>query len=183
LILANRQDQEVTRYRTIDELFAYCELSANPVGELVLHVFGAATPQRIRLSNAVCTALQLVEHCQDVSEDAARGRIYMPEADMERFGCTAADLATRPATCGVRRLLAFELERASELLERGAPLIATLRGRPKLAVAAFVAGGQAAIDAIRKAGYDVIGGAPRPTRRDLASRLIGTLSRSRGALA
>jgi squalene synthase HpnC len=179
LILANRQDQEVTRYRTIDELLAYCELSANPVGELVLHVFDAATPERIRLSDAVCTALQLVEHCQDASEDAARGRVYMPQADMERFGCAAAELATPPASPAVRRLVAFELERAGELLERGTPLISTLRGRPKLAVAAFVAGGQAAIDAIRKAGYDVIGGAPRPTRRGFVSRLIGALARSR----
>ena len=93
LIAANRQDQLVTRYETYDDLLAYCELSANPVGRLVLAVTGTATPERIRRSDAVCTALQIVEHLQDVAEDLGRDRIYLPAEDMKRFHVQEADLA------------------------------------------------------------------------------------------
>ena len=97
LIRANRQDQVVTRYATAADLVGYCELSANPVGRIVLHVFGAATPERMILSDRVCTALQLAEHWQDVAEDFRAGRIYLPAEDMERFGCTEGDLAAATA--------------------------------------------------------------------------------------
>ncbi len=92
LVRANRQDQEVLRYETFEELLGYCRLSAAPVGELVLHVFGAATPERLALSERVCAGLQVVEHIQDVAEDYQRGRVYMPRADMERFGLAEEDL-------------------------------------------------------------------------------------------
>lgn len=93
LIEANRQDQRVSRYGTYDDLAAYCELSANPVGRLVLAITGTASPERIRHSDAVCTALQIVEHVQDVAEDLGRDRIYLPAEDMKRFGVNEADLA------------------------------------------------------------------------------------------
>src|SRR5262249_61776913 len=93
LIQANRQAQRVTRYQPMDELLAYCRLSANPVGRIVLHIFGAATPDRERLSDLVCTALQLAEHWQDVAEDLRAGRVYLPGKDMAGYGVTAADLA------------------------------------------------------------------------------------------
>ncbi|MGX1273552.1 squalene synthase HpnC [Streptomyces phaeoluteigriseus] len=93
LIAANRQDQLVTRYETYDDLLAYCELSANPVGRLVLAVTGTATPERVRRSDAICTALQIVEHLQDVAEDLGRDRVYLPATDMKRFHVQEADLA------------------------------------------------------------------------------------------
>jgi len=93
LIQANRQDQQVTRYRTYADLAQYCELSANPVGQIVLYIFGVATPGRIALSDSICTALQLAEHWQDVAEDLGNGRIYLPGEDLERFAVTEADLA------------------------------------------------------------------------------------------
>ena len=99
LIEANRVDQRVSRYETWEQLRGYCELSANPVGELVLGVFGQATPARVALSDEICTALQLIEHCQDVAEDLARGRVYLPAEDLARFGCTIADLP-RPMPAG-----------------------------------------------------------------------------------
>jgi squalene synthase HpnC len=164
LLQANRRDQLVSRYRTFDELLAYCDLSANPVGRLVLHVFDVATPERIALSDSVCTALQLAEHWQDVVEDRGRGRIYLPAEDLERFGVEEDDLVRSPAPSNVRALMEFEVARGRELLERGAPLVRTLRGRPRLAVAAYVGGGHAAFDAIAAAGYDVSAGAPRASR-------------------
>lgn len=178
LIEANRADQRVSRYETWEQLRGYCALSADPVGEIVLGVFGAATPQRIALSDSICTALQLAEHCQDVAEDFVAGRVYLPAEDMERFGCTEADLdpATRAGRDErpLRAVLAFEVRRARELLAEGTPLVATLRGRERLAVAAFVAGGQAALDAIEQAGYDVLSGPPRAGRwrRLLALRAV-----------
>jgi squalene synthase HpnC len=161
LIEANRLDQRVGRYATWDELRAYCALSADPVGELVLRVFGADTPERIALSDSICTALQLTEHCQDVAEDLARGRVYLPAEDLARFGCSERELAAPHAGEPLRAVLAFEVARARGLLAEGSPLIGELHGRARLAVAAFVAGGRAALGAIERAGYDVLAGPPQ----------------------
>ena len=157
LIEANRQDQRVTRYPRFDDLLAYCDLSANPVGELVLHVFGADSDERLRRSDAICTALQLAEHWQDVGEDRRAGRIYVPLEDLVRF---EVDEELQPEDA-FRRLMAFEVERARELLREGLPLVRSLRGRQRLAVAAFAGGGLAALDAVERSGYDVLRRSPR----------------------
>jgi squalene synthase HpnC len=177
LIEANRTDQRVSRYETWEQLRAYCALSANPVGEIVLGVFGQATPQRVALSNEICTALQLVEHCQDVAEDLARGCVYLPGEDLARFGCTLADLSASHADGQLRATLAFECARARELLACGAPLIGQLHGvRARLAVTAFVAGGRAALGAIERADYDVLAGPPRAGGARRALVLARTLA-------
>jgi squalene synthase HpnC len=173
LIAANRRDQRQLTYETFDDLLEYCTLSANPVGHLVLGVFGVSTPERRRLSDAICTGLQLAEHWQDVAEDLSRGRIYLPAEDLRSFGCTESDLAVPSAGEPVRTLMAFEVRRARALLDEGAPLIATLRGRQALAVVAFVAGGRAALDAIERVDYDVLRGTPRATRWERAWALAG----------
>lgn len=141
LIAANRQDQLVTRYETYDDLLAYCELSANPVGRLVLAVTGTSTPERVRRSDAICTALQIVEHLQDVTEDLGRDRVYLPATDMKRFHVQEADLATKTAGASVRALVAYEAQRARDLLSEGAPLVGSVHGRLRLLLAGFVAGG------------------------------------------
>jgi squalene synthase HpnC len=173
LIEANRQDQRTSAYATFDELVAYCDLSANPVGELVLHVFGAATPDRIALSDRVCTALQLVEHWQDVGEDYRRGRVYLPAEDLDRFRVSGHELGTPPTSASLRRLLAFEVERTRRWLDEGAPLVGRLRGRARAAVAGYVGGGRAALDAIVAADYDVLAAVPRASR---GRRLLATLA-------
>ncbi|MBG7697457.1 squalene synthase HpnC [Streptomyces sp. MC1] len=179
LIAANRQDQLVTRYETYDDLLAYCELSANPVGRLVLAVTGTSTPERIRLSDAICTALQIVEHLQDVAEDLDRDRIYLPAADMKRFHVQEADLAAKTTGASVRALVAYEAQRARELLNEGAPLVGSVHGRLKLLLAGFVAGGRAAIRAIAAAEYDVLPGPPRPGKVQLL-REAGVILRGEG---
>ena len=183
LIEANRVDQRVSRYQTWEQLRRYCALSADPVGEVVLRVLGAATPARIALSDSICTALQLTEHCQDVAEDYAAGRIYLPAEDMARFGCTAEQLgvalasAAAPLPPALRGVLAFEVARARGLLIAGRPLVGQLRGRARIAVAAFLAGGEAALEAIERAGYDVRRGPPRATRARRALVLAEVLRR------
>jgi squalene synthase HpnC len=179
LIEANRQDQQVTRYPAYADLERYCELSANPVGQIVLCIFGVATGERIALSDNICTALQLAEHWQDVAEDLANGRIYLPGEDLERFGCTEADLAAPTAGPAVRQLMTFETGRASRLLDRGAPLVGTLRGSARLAVAGYLAGGRAALAAISRQHYDVLAGTPRGRKPRLAAELAKAYLRGR----
>ncbi|WP_329017215.1 MULTISPECIES: squalene synthase HpnC [unclassified Streptomyces] len=179
LIAANRQDQLVTRYETYDDLRAYCELSANPVGRLVLAVTGTETPERVRRSDAICTALQIVEHLQDVAEDLGRDRIYLPAQDMKRFHVQESDLAVPSAGASVRALVAFECQRARDLLNEGAPLVGSVHGRLKLLLAGFVAGGRAAVRAIAAADHDVLPGPPRPGKLQLL-REAGTTLRGEG---
>ncbi len=164
LIEANRLDQHRRRYATFDELLGYCDLSANPVGELVLHAFGSATPEQIALSDKVCSALQLAEHWQDVGEDYARGRVYLPAEDLERFAVRDDDLGAGRSSDALRSLLAFEVKRARQLLDAGAPLVGTLHGRARVAVAGYVGGGRAALDALDAGGHEVLAGSPRPSR-------------------
>ena len=175
LIQANRWDQGVVRCPTYDDLLAYCALSANPVGELVLAVFGASTPERVARSNDICTALQLIEHCQDVAEDLTANRVYLPEEDLHRFGCQVADLGVGPPSPRVQELMTFEVDRAATLLERGRPLVATLSGPSQWATAGFVAGGRAAVGALRRGGYDVVTRHPRPGKRRLLSEFVRVL--------
>jgi squalene synthase HpnC len=164
LIEANRQDQRVTAYDTFDALLGYCSLSANPVGRLVLSVFRSATPENVRWSDSICTGLQLLEHWQDVAEDHARGRVYLPTEDLDRFGVRPEELGgAGPASPAFRRLMAFEVDRARDLVRRGWPLVRALGGRAGLAVAAFAAGGLSGLDAIARGGYDVLLDSPRPS--------------------
>ncbi|MFJ3338797.1 squalene synthase HpnC [Streptomyces sp. NPDC086766] len=179
LIAANRQDQLVTRYETYDDLLAYCALSANPVGRLVLAVTGTSTPERIRRSDAVCTALQIVEHLQDVAEDLGRDRVYLPAADLKRFHVREDDLAAPTAGASVRALVAYEAERARVLLNEGDPLVGSVHGRLKLLLAGFVAGGRAALRAIAAARYDVLPGPPKPGKLQLL-REVGVTLRGEG---
>jgi squalene synthase HpnC len=177
LIGANRQDQTVRRYPAYGDLLAYCELSANPVGRLVLSVTGTSSPERIRRSDAVCTALQIVEHLQDVAEDLGRDRIYLPAEDMKRFSVDESDLAAPSAGERVRALIAFEAGRARELLDQGAPLVGSVRGRLRLLLAGFVGGGRAALRAVEKAGHDVLAGPPKATKPGLLREVGSTLRR------
>ncbi|MFD7627469.1 squalene synthase HpnC [Streptomyces sp. NPDC059851] len=175
LIAANRQDQHVSRYETYGDLLAYCELSANPVGRLVLALTGTATPERIRRSDAICTALQIVEHVQDVAEDLERNRIYLPAEDLRRFHVSEADLKAPTAGASVRSLIAYQAARAGDLLDGGTPLVGSVHGRLRLLLAGFVGGGRAALRAVTDAGFDVLPGPPRPTRSGLLREVAAVL--------
>lgn len=206
LIEANRSDQRIDRYQSWEQLRGYCELSANPVGELVLAIFDLHTPERVRLSDSVCTGLQLTEHLQDVAEDLCAGRIYLPQEDLVRFGCSQEQLAGIVSRLGdgggdgvlggasgvaasdpllrsrLREAIAFELARARELLSAGAPLAASIAPwRPKLAIAAFAGGGLAALEQIERAGCEVLDGVEAAGARSRLLWLARVLRGSRSA--
>jgi squalene synthase HpnC len=180
LVEANRRDQRVVRYECYEELLEYCAYSAAPVGRLVLHVFDAATPDRCDQSDAICSALQLVEHWHDVAEDFARGRIYLPLEDLRLFGCRESDLGATTAAPALRRCLAFEVARTRTLLVSGTALVGSLAGASRLAVAGFAAGGHAALDAVEARGFDVLGAAPRTRRTRWLRHWLALLLRERG---
>ena len=167
LIEANRRDQRVERTGSWDELLDYCRLSANPVGRLVLALFDAATPERVSASDGICTALQVLEHCQDIREDWERGRIYLPADELAAVGVVPGDLGRRPAPAALRHVVAVQVGRAREGLAGAEGLVASLRGWARLAIAGFAAGGLAAADALEREGFDSSAGPPRPRRRDL----------------
>jgi squalene synthase HpnC len=156
LIAANRQDQVVQRYATYADLADYCHLSADPVGELVLRLVGSCSLDHLALSDATCTALQLVEFLQDLGEDAAMGRIYLPREDLERFRYSEQDLLAGVVNERFVRLMSFEAGRAQSLFERGRPLSQLLPGRVGLAVRLFTAGGMVALADLRRSGFDTL---------------------------
>ena len=178
LVEANRRDQRHPVMASWEELVDYCRFSANPVGELVLHCLGRADAASVALSDRVCTALQVVEHCQDVAEDAAAGRVYLPGDDLARFGCERAALTSTPAPSALRRVVALQVGRARELLGAGETLVARQRGFGRPLIAAFVAGGRATCAALERAGGDPNLAPVRPRKRDVARSALALLARA-----
>lgn len=183
LIAANRMDQQTQRYPTYADLLHYCAHSANPVGRLFLALFGYRDAARQALADATCTALQLTNFWQDVARDYQKGRIYIPQEDLDSFGYTESDLAAGRVNPALRRLLAFEVGRTRELFRQGAALPDTLAGRVKLDVALFTRGGMAVLAAIERRDYDVLTARPALSRRRKAALFLApglgwTLGRS-----
>ena len=161
LLTAFRQDQTVTRYETFSDFLGYCRNSANPVGHLVLFLGGYSDAERHRLSDFTCTGLQLTNSWQDVAEDFDKGRVYLPQEDLRRFGVTEAMIAGKRATPEFRELMRFEVERAREWFRQGLPLIGQVRREVARDVELFSLGGMEILKAIEASGYDVL--SRRPT--------------------
>jgi squalene synthase HpnC len=183
LLSAFRQDVTTVRYPTYAALADYCRRSANPVGRLLLHLYGAATPDNLARSDAVCTALQLVNFWQDVALDWTRGRVYVPQEDLARFGIAEAAIAHGNADARGTRLLAFETARARALLEAGRPLTRALPWRLALELAGVLAGGHRILDRIDAAGGDVFRHRPELKRADWLLVALQALVPSRRHLA
>ncbi|MCH8346184.1 MAG: squalene synthase HpnC [Chloroflexi bacterium] len=164
LIEANRMDQRLNRYRTFTDLQAYCQNSANPVGHLVLYLFGYRDEERQALSDATCTALQLTNFWQDVGRDLGKDRIYIPLEEMERFHYSEDDLLAARFDGRLRDLMAFQVRRTRELFRSGLELIPRVRGRLRLDLRLFSLGGLALLDAIEDSGYDVLNRRPKLSR-------------------
>jgi len=165
LLIAFRQDQIVGRYRTMQEVLEYCRYSANPVGRLVLYACGYGDEERFRLSDATCSALQLANFWQDVRVDFAKGRVYLPQEDMQRFGVTDETIAAGVATASFRALLDYEVGFARRLFEEGLPLIGMVGRELALDLDLFSRGGLAILRAIERQDYDVLCARPAIAKR------------------
>lgn len=155
LLSAFAQDVVRKRYDTFEELLDYCRRSANPIGRLLLHLFGTTTPRALACSDAICSALQLVNFWQDVRIDITKGRIYVPREDLDRFGVSDHDIAQHELSPAWRALMAFEVERARAMLRSGLPLVRMLRGRLRLEIAMVVQGGLRILEKIDRIEADV----------------------------
>jgi squalene synthase HpnC len=160
LLSAFRQDVVTTRYPDYTALLDYCRRSANPVGRLMLELYEAVDERNLRDSDAICTSLQLINFWQDVAIDLAKGRIYLPQEDLERHGVAESELAGHPDTPSWRALMRFEVERARALMLAGAPLARRLPGRIGLELRMMIQGGLRILEAIERAEYDVFRSRP-----------------------
>lgn len=156
LLTAFRQDQRVTRYQTMDEVLQYCVFSANPVGRLVLYLYGYHDTERLELSDKTCTALQLANFWQDVSRDLEKDRIYIPLEDMARFGVTQEQLFARRFSPEYAELMRHEVAYTRRLFEQGLKLCDLLEKRIRLDIEMFSRGGMEVLRRIEQCGYDTI---------------------------
>ncbi len=166
LLDAFSQDVVKTRYASFDELSDYCRRSANPVGRLLLHLYRHTEPDALQRSDAICTSLQLINFWQDVALDWQKGRVYVPQEDLARFGVNEGDIAAKNCDARWQALLEFELGRARAMMLSGASLSMELPGRIGLELRLIVCGGLRIIEAITEARYDVFRQRPTLGRRD-----------------
>ena len=176
LLSAFAQDVTKKRYADLADVLDYCRRSANPIGRLLLVLYGAATPQNNTWSDNICSALQIINFLQDIAIDYANGRIYMPQEDLARFGIGEAQFAARDANAAWREFMAFEVARTRALLLAGAPLGRVLRGRIGLEMRMIIAGGERILRKIEKAGYDVFRRRPVLRSADWALMFARTFS-------
>ncbi|HJZ69195.1 MAG TPA: squalene synthase HpnC, partial [Blastocatellia bacterium] len=177
LLSAFAQDVTVRRYKTFDQLLDYCRRSANPIGRLILLLFGYRDQQRLDWSDHICTALQLANHWQDVAIDLDKDRIYLPEEDLSRFDLTADDLTRRRANDSFKRLMRFEIERTREMFYSGKPLCASVSGRLGLELRATWLGGMRILERIEQNGWDVFARRPVITSTDKLKILLTAASK------
>ena len=168
LLSAFKQDVTVTRYPNYDQLLDYCRRSANPVGLLMLSLYGAADARNVRDSDAICSALQLINFLQDVAIDREKGRIYLPLDDLARFKVDPARLQHWQCDARWRTLMAFEVARTRALLLSGAPLALRLPGRIGWELRLVVQGGLRILEAIERVDYDVFTRRPKLKALDWA---------------
>jgi len=166
LISAFRQDTHTLQYYTYNTLMDYCQRSANPVGFLMLHLYGAATEDNIRMSNAICSALQLINFWQDIAVDWQKKRIYLPQEDLARFGITEENIATSTVNDAWHALMRFEIKRTRQLMLSGAALPKHIPGRIGWELRLVINGGLRILDRIESADYDIFRKRPTLKTRD-----------------
>ncbi len=166
LLSAFEQDVVTTRYADQESVLDYCRRSANPVGRLMLALYGQQAPDQLRQSDAICTALQLINFLQDVAIDIKKDRIYLPLEDLLRFGVSEQQIAQGRVDDAWRTLMRFEVERARSLITSGAPLATTLPGRIGWELRLVVQGGLRILERLQAAGFDVFSSRPTLGKAD-----------------
>jgi phytoene synthase len=176
LLSAFRQDVTTTSYRSFNDLLAYCRCSANPVGRIVLCLFGPHPEQHTIWSDEICTGLQLANFWQDVEIDLKKGRFYLPLEDLDRFGYTQVDLFNRIEDRRFRDLIAFQVDRTASYFERGRPLLSRAPKGFRLQLSLTCAGGARILDKIRRAEYGVLTRRPKLGPSDMIPLIVRSIA-------
>ncbi|MEI8034612.1 MAG: squalene synthase HpnC [Betaproteobacteria bacterium] len=177
LLSAFAQDVTKSRYQDFTELSDYCRRSANPVGRLLLCLYGQASDQHNAWSDAICTSLQLINFWQDVAIDYQKNRIYFPQCDMNQFGITEKDLQQPPQSKAWQALMQFQTERAAALMQSGKPLAHALPGRLGMELRMIVAGGERILQKIKAVEFDVFNRRPQLKGSDWGVVVVNALFR------
>ncbi|MCX7175224.1 MAG: squalene synthase HpnC [Proteobacteria bacterium] len=166
LLDAFSQDVVKTRYADFADLMDYCRRSADPVGRLLLRLYRAENPQQLAWSDSICSSLQLINHWQDVGIDREKGRIYLPQEDLLRFGVSENQIASGKLDDNWRALLHFQVERARAMMVAGSPLGRSLPGRIGLELRLIIAGGLRILEKIEAVDYDMFRRRPQLKAHD-----------------
>ncbi|MFL2642672.1 MAG: squalene/phytoene synthase family protein [Dehalococcoidia bacterium] len=175
LIKSNYQDLTKKRYKNFKELINYCELSANPVGSIVLKIFGEFSDDNLKLSDRICTGLQLINFIQDISRDSKFNRIYMPIDDMKKFGTNEKDILNKNPTEELINMIKFQCERSRDMINSGKPLVANLPGSKKIPISLFIQSGNLVLKKIEKLNYKTVISRPFTTKFDKSLLISKTL--------
>ena len=178
LLSAFSQDVTTKRYRNFAELMDYCRRSANPVGRLLLHLYGETGPRSLAYSDVFCTSLQLINFLQDVPIDWSKGRIYLPQDELARYGIDEQQISASRSGESWSALMRYQAERAGNMLKAGAPLGRVLKGRLGLELRMIVAGGQRILEKLRDADGDVFRHRPVLKKADWLLMLLRALKGS-----
>ena len=175
LIQANYQDLQIKRYNSIDDLLEYCKLSANPVGSLVLKIFGDFNESNLKFSNYICTGLQLINFIQDMRRDSKLGRIYIPLDDLKKFQIDENDILENKSTLAMRQLVKMQCERSYEIINNGKPLVQLLNGAKKIPISLFIQSGNLVLTKIKKINYETVLMRPRVNKIEKSMMVTKTL--------
>lgn len=175
LIQANYQDLQIKRYNSIDDLLEYCKLSANPVGSLVLKIFGDFNESNLKFSNYICTGLQLINFIQDMRRDSKLERIYIPLDDLKKFQIDENDILENKSTLAMRQLVKMQCERSYEIINSGKPLVESLYGPKKIPISLFIQSGNLVLSKIKKINYETVLIRPRVSRIEKSMLVTKTL--------
>ena len=168
LLTAFKMDVIKNRFANFGEIMEYCRYSANPIGRLLLHLNNAVSPQNLGYSDAVCSALQLINFLQDIQQDyEENNRIYLPQDEMEKYSVSETDIQNKVTNASTRRLIEFQIRRALKILQSGAPLGKVLKGRMGLELRITIMGGSRILYKLNQQHDDVFS-RPRLSKWDLA---------------
>ena len=177
IIQSNFQDLFKNRYNDFDELINYCKLSANPVGRMVLKIFGEFNTANSELSDKICTGLQLINFIQDINRDSKFGRIYMPLDELKKFGAKEEDIFNEKLTEELIRMIKFQCERSKDIINSGKKLVSNLSGSKKIPISLFVQSGNLVLKKIEKNNYNTVVKRPFITKLDKSLLISKPLTR------
>ena len=175
LIKSNYQDLEVSRYDTFNDLLNYCKLSANPVGSLVLKIFGDFNETNLKLSNNICTGLQLINFIQDINRDSKLGRIYIPLEDLDEFNIDENDILNNKSSSKMNNLVKMQCERSHKIINNGKSLVKILNGPKKIPISLFIQSGNLVLSKIKKINYETVLIRPRVNKFEKSILVTKTL--------